>query len=82
MPNPNPKLENLTRAGMGQPKKGRKRIQVTLPPELIERLDEVATLQDWDRSYTIEQLCRAMLDFKPDYDESDFVLIRQGRGVE
>lgn len=82
MANHNPRIENLTRAGAGQPRKGRKRLQITLPPDLVDRIDGIAAQQFWDRSYAIEQLCRAILNLDPDYDESDFVLIRKGRGVE
>lgn len=44
MANPNitPRPENLTRAGMGQPKKGYKPKLVTLPPELIDRIQAIA----------------------------------------
>jgi hypothetical protein len=42
----------------------------------------VAKLQGWDRSYTIEQMCRLVLDLNPDYDEGDFELIRRGLGGE
>lgn len=84
MPNHNiiPRPENLTRAGMGQPKKGRSRVQITLPPELIAHLDKIAAQQKWNRSETVEYCCRAILDFNPHFDEADFALIRQGHGVE
>jgi hypothetical protein len=82
VPNPNPNLKNLTNAGKGRPRKGRSTVKVTLPPPLLDRIDEVAKLQDWDRSYTIEQMCRLVLDFGPDYDEGDFDLIRRGLGGE
>lgn len=81
MPNPKPPIENLTWR-QGAPRKGRKRINITLPPEVIEALDRVATQQDWDRSYTIEQFCRAALGLPTDYSPEDLGLIVQGAPIE
>lgn len=90
MPNPNikPRPENLTRAGMGQPRKGRSRAQITLPPEVLKRLDEIAEQQEWDRSYTIELFICAIAGIteikgKPvAYDLQDLLLIAAGAKLE
>lgn len=74
--------ENLTNAGKGRPNKRLKRVLLPLSPELLDRIDEIAQQQDWARNYTVEQLCRAMLDLNPDYDEADFALIRAGLAGE
>jgi metal-responsive CopG/Arc/MetJ family transcriptional regulator len=71
---------------MGQPKKGRKRINITLPPNVLELIDAAVSIQGkgCDRSYFIEQMARALLetDEKRDkYSLADFELIRQGRKV-
>jgi hypothetical protein len=57
MSNPDiqPRPENLTRAGMGQPPKGLERLEVTLTPELKALLEQVAKKQRWKRNYLIEQ---------------------------
>jgi hypothetical protein len=88
MPNPNitPRPENLTRAGMGQPKKGRKRVNITLPPSVLELIDAAVYSQGkgCDRSYFIEQMARALLEpgeRGDKYSLSDFELIRQGKKV-
>jgi hypothetical protein len=84
MSNPNitPRPENLSRAGLGQPLKGLQRIQVTLSPELIQRLEEIQRQQDWKRNYLIEQALRVLLGMPSDYDEGDFSLIVKGRTVD
>lgn len=84
MPNPNitPRPENLTRAGMGQPRKGHVKVLYSLPPELLAKIDEVATQQGWKRNYTITQLLSARLGLQSDYDNSGLDLILKGHIVE
>ncbi len=82
MPNPNPKIENLTRAGLGRPRKELKAVLVPLSPELLERLAEIQAQQDWPRNYLIEQVLRAFLEMPSDYDADDFALIIKGATVE
>lgn len=64
MPNPNitPRPDLLSMKGMGRKKLGRKRVQITLPPELIKRIDEYASQKKLDRGQAIEQLCKEGLD--------------------
>jgi hypothetical protein len=49
-PNPAPRPENLTRAGMGQPKKGHKRIQVVGPPHVLDAVKAYAKAHKLDIS--------------------------------
>jgi hypothetical protein len=81
MPNPNivPRPENLTRAGMGQPPKGLQRVQVTLSPQLIEKLDAVTSKQGWKRNYLIEQTLRAIAGLSSDYSLFELEQIFAGR---
>ena len=53
-----------------------------LAPDLIKKIDKIAKQQDWSRSYTIEQLLRAVLNVNPEYDLGDFALILQGKKGE
>ena len=66
VPNPNitPRPENLTRAGMGQPRKGRKRVNITLPPSVLKMIDTAVSIQGkgCDRSYFIEQMARVLIE--------------------
>jgi hypothetical protein len=67
MSNPNPPLENLTRAGMGQPLKGLQRTVINLSPDLLEHLDKTMQQQDWKRNYLVEQCLRTMFGLSSDY---------------
>jgi hypothetical protein len=67
MANPNPKIENLTRAGKGRPKKGLKTVRVALSPELLDRLTAASIPLGCPRNYLIEQICRGFLDLPADY---------------
>jgi hypothetical protein len=64
MPNPNitPRPENLTMRGMGRKKLGRKRCEITLPPELIEKIDNYADEKKLTRGQAIETLCKKGLN--------------------
>jgi hypothetical protein len=65
MPNPNPKLANLTRAGRGQPKKNLTQISVALTPELLDKLNEICARNGWKRNHLIEQILRASVNYPP-----------------
>jgi hypothetical protein len=60
------KFENLTRAGLGQPRKNLRLIKVALSPELIARLALASNLVDCPRNYLIEQICRVFFDLSID----------------
>jgi hypothetical protein len=81
MPNPNPRIENLTRAGMGRPPLGKERKQVTLPPYLVAAVNLLCEQQDWTFSYTLEQILCHSLGLPHDY-EGDMALILKGAPIE
>jgi hypothetical protein len=54
MPNPNPKIENLTNAGKGRPKLNRVRVEITLPPSTLEKIDRYVAVTGGTRSGAIE----------------------------
>lgn len=60
----------------GRPKLDKVRVNIRLPKDLDDRVREIATQQNWELTYAYEQLCRAMLNLNPDYDENDFAQIR------
>ena len=55
---------------------------MTLPPDLLAKIDEVATQQEWKRNYTVIQLLSARLGLQSDYDNADLDLILKGHSVE
>jgi hypothetical protein len=69
VPNPNPNLKNLTRAGMGRPCKNLQRISLTLTPELLEKIDAIATWKECHRNYLIEQILRVAIALPADYSQ-------------
>ena len=81
MPNPNPKTENLT-SHLGQPVKGHKRIQTYLSPELLDKIDALASQQDWKKNYIIEQYLRAAFGLRTDYTPDELDLIAHGAPIE
>lgn len=46
---------------MGRKKKGRERVQITLPPGMADELSDAAAERGWDRSQLIEDLAAAFL---------------------
>jgi hypothetical protein len=64
MPNPNikPIPENLTRAGMGRPRKDYERIQVTLPPLLVAKMNAVAAERGVKRNDLFIEIFQKYLD--------------------
>lgn len=84
MPNPNitPRPENLTRAGMGQPRKNLVRVELTLTPELLAQLNKTKVQQQWNRNYLVEQALRAIAGLPSDYSLDDLILIFQGAPIE
>jgi hypothetical protein len=66
MPNPNSKSipENLTRAGMGRPRKGYERIQVTLPPWLVAKMKAIAAKRGIKRNDLFIEIFHKYLDDK------------------
>lgn len=84
MPNPNitPRPENLTRAGMGQPRKGLVRVELTLTPELLTQIDKTTAQQNWKRNYLIEQTLRAISGLPSDYNLDDLTLIFRGAPID
>lgn len=81
MSNPTPKLENLTHRS-GQPIKGHKRIQTYLSPELLDKIDALASQQDWKKNYIIEQYLRAAFGLNTDYPVDELDLIAHGTPIE
>lgn len=71
MPNPKPKLENLTRMGKGRPAKGLARVQITLTPQLLDRIESIASLKGWKRNYLVEQLLRISLGLPSEFSQED-----------
>ncbi len=68
MANPNPKIENLTRAGMGRPRKGLTKVTISLSPELLKRLAEIQAQHKLTRNYLVEQILRSWLGMQSDND--------------
>jgi hypothetical protein len=60
------KFRNLTRAGLGQPRKNLRLIKVALSPDLINRLALASNSANRPRNYIIEQICRAFFDLPID----------------
>jgi hypothetical protein len=74
MANPTPKTENLTNAGKGRPSQGRSRIQLSLSPDVIDRLGEVAKSIGCTRPEAADLLLRSAMGLpidskKPKVDE-------------
>jgi hypothetical protein len=82
MSNPNPNLSNLTRAGMGQPRKGHKAISLYFTPELIDKINAVASQQGWKKNYVAEQYLRGSLGLPTDYTVDELDLIAHGTPID
>jgi hypothetical protein len=78
--NRNPKIQNLNRAGKGQPPKGLQYTNLGLTPELRQLLDELCRQQSWKLNYLIEQSLRVFYDLPADYDADDLDSIKKGQG--